>query len=157
MLEYGANINAVASDGQTPLTTAIVNNSYDVLAMLLERWSEYSACPRLNGPNLLRVVAQYADTRTIDILKRTDHFRLKYDKGYSEGDFEDLIRTRHDADEKLLAAFDDFINTVRLIHIAEVQEYKSKRLAKKGCLDVEKGQMADESDNSDEFFDAAAD
>ncbi|KAI1153406.1 ankyrin repeat-containing domain protein [Nemania diffusa] len=155
MLEYGANINAVASDGQTPLTTAIVNNSYDVLEMLLERWAEYSACPRLSGPNLLRVVAQYADLRTIDILKRTDHFRLKYDKEYSEGDFEDSIRSRHDADEKLLATFGDLLNTVRLIHITEVQEHKSKQLAKKGCLDVEKGQIVDDSDNSDEFFDAA--
>ncbi|KAI0868960.1 ankyrin repeat-containing domain protein [Hypoxylon argillaceum] len=150
MLEYGADINAVASDGQTPLTTAIINNSYDVLEMLLEQWSEYSACPCLSAPNLLRVVAQYADLRTIDILKRTDHFRLEYDKAYSEGDFEHSIRSRHDADEKLLGAFGDFMkSTVRLVHIAEVQDYKSKHLAKKGCLDVEKGQIVDGSDNSD--------
>ncbi|KAF2966704.1 hypothetical protein GQX73_g6874 [Xylaria multiplex] len=158
MLKYGANINAVASDGQTPLTTAIINNSYDVLALLLDRWAEYSVCPRLSGPNLLRIVAQYADIRTIEILKETDHFRLKYDRTYSEGDFEEIIRMRHDVDEKLLLAFGDFLDTIRLIHIAEVQEEKQKRKcsARKGCPDVEKGQIGDDSDGSDEFYDATS-
>ncbi|KAI1201511.1 ankyrin repeat-containing domain protein [Nemania serpens] len=156
LLEYGANINAVASDGQTPLTTAIINNSYDVLALLLERWAEYSVCPRLSGPNLLRVVAQYADTRTIEILKETDHFRLKYDKTYSEGDFEEIIRMRHDVDEKILGVFGSLLDTIRLIQIAEVREQKQRRSAMKGCLDVEKGQIEDDSDNSCEFYDATA-
>ncbi|KAI0536684.1 ankyrin repeat-containing domain protein [Xylaria digitata] len=159
MLKYGANINAVASDGQTPLTTAIINNSYDVLALLLDRWAEYSVCPRLSGPNLLRIVAQYADIRTIEILKETDHFRLKYDRTYSEGDFEEIIRMRHDVDEKLLLAFGDFLDTIRLVHIAEAQEGKQKRKwsARKGCPDAEKGQIGDDSDGSDEFHDAISD
>ncbi|KAI0445000.1 ankyrin repeat-containing domain protein [Xylaria telfairii] len=124
LLEYGADINAVAGDGQTPLTTTIINNSHDVLAMLLDRWDEFSACPRLSGPNLLRVASQYGDLRTIEILSKTEHFRLKYDREYGEGDFEDIVKSRHDVDEKLLAAFKDLLDTVRLRQIAGVQEQK---------------------------------
>ncbi|XXG95069.1 hypothetical protein Hte_001329 [Hypoxylon texense] len=159
LLQYGADINAVASDGQTPLTTAIINNSHDVLAMLLDRWAEYSACPRLGGPNLLRVVAQYADPRTIGIMNKTDHFRLKYDSKYSEDAFDEIMKVRHDVDEKLLAEFSAFLDTVRLKHIAEVQDTKRKRSAMKECLDIDiekGGHFVDDSENSDEFFDATA-
>ncbi|KAI0455479.1 ankyrin repeat-containing domain protein [Xylaria acuta] len=153
LLEYGANINAVASDGQTPLTTAIINNSHDVLAMLLDRWDEYSACPHLSGPNLLRVASQYGDYRTIEILSKTDHLRLRYNCEYSEGGFEEIIKLRHDMDEKLLAAFRNLLDTVRLIQIAEVQEQK-KWHAKNRFHDMEKGQIVDDSENSEEFHDA---
>lgn len=157
LLEYGADINAVASDGQTPLTTAIINNSHDVLTMLLDRWAEYSACPRVGGPNLLRVVAQYADPRTIGIMNRTDQFRLKYDSKYSEDAFDEIIGARHDVDEKLQAEFSGFLDTVRLKHIAEVQDNRRKWSVTKECPDIEKGNLVDDSENSDEFFDATAD
>jgi ankyrin repeat protein len=54
LLEYGADINATSTSGSTPLTTAIMNNSRDVLRLILDRWHEYSGCPRLKGPHLLR-------------------------------------------------------------------------------------------------------
>ncbi len=37
LLKFNADINAVASNGQTALTTAIVNNSHKVLLLLLDR------------------------------------------------------------------------------------------------------------------------
>lgn len=154
LLEYGANINAVASDGQTPLTTAIIHNSHDVLSLLLGRWHEYSSCPRLSGPHVIRVMAQYADARTIDIMSQTDHFRLRYDKDYSTGDFEAIIRARYDADEKLQAAFAEFMNTIRQEHIAEAQQHVRMQSEKMGYFDLEKGCSADDSDSSDEFFNA---
>ena len=49
LLEYGADINATSSLGQTPLTTAIAYNSHDVLQLLLDRWFEHSECPRLKS------------------------------------------------------------------------------------------------------------
>lgn len=61
LLEYGANINARSKSGQTPLTAAIQYNNHAVLKLLLERWFEYNQCPRLSGPNLLEIVALYAD------------------------------------------------------------------------------------------------
>ncbi|KAJ8126735.1 hypothetical protein O1611_g6903 [Lasiodiplodia mahajangana] len=144
MLAHGANINAMASDGQTPLTTAIINNSHDVLGLLLERWEEYSTCPRSIGPSLLRIVAQYADIQTISILQRADYFRLTDDKQQSESHFEDLLKARHDVDEKLLVAFSDFIDKVRPIHFTEAREVKDRKSAKKGSLDVEKGQIMED-------------
>ncbi|KAI0481753.1 ankyrin repeat-containing domain protein [Xylaria cf. heliscus] len=126
LLKYGANINAVASDGQTPLTTAIINNSHEVLAMLLDRWDEYSAGSRLSGPNFLRVASQYGDLRTIEILSTTDHLRLEYNRESSQGDFEEMIKSRHDMDEKLLAAFGDLLDNVRQMQIAGVHEQKKR-------------------------------
>lgn len=37
LLEYGANLNAISTAGQTPLTTAVVFNSHDVYQLLLDR------------------------------------------------------------------------------------------------------------------------
>lgn len=101
------------SSGQTPLTTAIIYNSHDVLKLLLDRWQEYNSCPRLKGPHLLQVVAQYADLDTILIPSATTHFRLKYDMHYCIGEFETLLHDRHDADEKLTSAFAELLLIIR--------------------------------------------
>jgi ankyrin repeat protein len=77
LLEYGADLNATSTLGQTPLTTAIAYNSHGVLQLLLDRWFEYSECPRLKGPHLLQITGLYADIETIDILTTTSHFMLK--------------------------------------------------------------------------------
>ena len=76
LLEYGANINATNSAGQTPLTTAIAYNSHNVLRLLLDRWFEYSECPRLKGPHLIYIVSSNSDIYTMTILRDTDHLKL---------------------------------------------------------------------------------
>lgn len=110
LLEYGAEINLAAATEDTPLTTAIMYNSHDVLRLFLERWHDYSVCPRLKGPHLLAIAATYADPETIDILANADHFRLKYDENYTLGDFGRMIRERPDAADKLSLAFDELLS-----------------------------------------------
>jgi ankyrin repeat protein len=68
LLEYGANLNANSTLGQTPLTTAIAYNSHNVLELLLHQRFEYSVCPRPKGPHLLQIAALYADIKSINIL-----------------------------------------------------------------------------------------
>jgi ankyrin repeat protein len=109
LLEYGAEINISSTTGDTPLTTAITHNSHHVSKLFLERWHEYSECPRLKGPHLLNITALYADLKTIDILANTNHFRLKYDKNYALGDFRKTLRERKDATDKLNFAFDELL------------------------------------------------
>ena len=113
LLEYGANINATSAAGQTPLTTAVAYNSHNILRLLLDRWFEYSECPRLTGPHLLQIVALYADVETISILMNTDHFRLKYDSAYALGDFARRLSERSDATEKLILAFEDLLLVIK--------------------------------------------
>ena len=113
LLEYGANINALNSAGQTPLTIAVAYNSHNVLRLLLDRWFEYSECPRLTGPHLLQIVALHADIETIVILMNTDHLRLKYDSSYGLGDFTVRLNERPDATEKLNTAFDELLAIVK--------------------------------------------
>jgi Ankyrin repeats (3 copies)/Ankyrin repeats (many copies) len=112
LLEYGANINATSSLGQTPLTTAIAYNSHGVLQLLLDRWFEYSECPRLKGPHLLQITGLYADIATINILTTTSHFMLKYDRDFVIGDFITRLRQRSDLTEKLVAAFESLVNVI---------------------------------------------
>ena len=112
LLEYGANINATSAAGQTPLTTAVAYNSHNVLRLLLDRWFEYSECPRLTGPHLLQIVALYADIETVSILTKTDHLRLKYDSSYTLGDFRSRLNERPDAMEKLILAFDELMGVI---------------------------------------------
>lgn len=114
LLEYGANINATSAAGQTPLTTAVAYNSHNVLRLLLDRWFEYSECPRLTGPHLLQLVALYADIETISILTDTDHLHLKYDWSYALGDFVSRLSERPDATEKLILAFDGLMGVIKL-------------------------------------------
>lgn len=115
LLEYGADINAMSTSGETPLTTAITFNSHNVLRLFLDRWHEYSVCPRLKGPNLLGVAARHADTETLSILAGADHFRSRYDRMYSVGDFKKTLQQRPDgADEKLVMAFDQLLAVINL-------------------------------------------
>lgn len=113
LLEYGANINAINSAGQTPLTIAVAYNSHNVLRLLLDRWFEYSECPRLTGPHLLQIVALHADFETMTTLMNTDHLRLKYDSSYGYGDFAVRLNERPDATEKLITAFDELLATIK--------------------------------------------
>lgn len=113
LLEYGANINAISASGQTPLTTTVAYNSHNVLRLLLDRWFEYSECPRLTGPHLLQIVALYADIETISILMNTDHLHLKYDSSYTLGDFRNRLIGRPDATEKLVLAFDGLLGVIK--------------------------------------------
>ncbi|KAK8059217.1 TPR Domain containing protein [Apiospora saccharicola] len=110
LLEYGAGINNLASSGDSPLTTAITHNSHSVLRLFLERWHEYSVCPRLRGPNLLETAAMFADSETVRILAATDHFRVKADKQYTLGDFRGKLLQRPDNTDELIAAFDEFLS-----------------------------------------------
>lgn len=112
LLEYGADLNAISTSGATPLTTAITCNSHDVLQLILDRWHEYSTCPRLKGPHLLQIVATYADIKTINTLAATDHLRSMYDKQYTLGDFGSRLRQRPDLTEKLTLAFDELLSII---------------------------------------------
>ncbi|KAJ4287018.1 hypothetical protein N0V90_012899 [Kalmusia sp. IMI 367209] len=112
LLEYGANINATTATGQTPLTTAITLNSHNVLRLLLDRWYEYSTCPRLHGPHLLRTAALFADLETIKILTATDHFKLKYDKLYVLADCVEQFTDRFDVTEESISAFRDLLSVL---------------------------------------------
>ncbi|KGO77701.1 hypothetical protein PITC_010650 [Penicillium italicum] len=115
LLEYGADINAISADGSTPLTTAITYNSHNVLRLILDRWHEYSVCPRLKGPNLLQIAALYADPQTLRILAATDHFRMKYDNQYTLGDFGNRLRQRPDLTDDLALSFDDLLRVINQV------------------------------------------
>ncbi|KAJ5961042.1 ankyrin repeat containing protein [Penicillium vulpinum] len=110
LLEHNANPNAMMNDGKTPLTAAITYNNGGVLRVLLNGWNNYITCPRLAGPNLLDVVADFADTETIHILAMAEHLRFNSDRQYvlSAGASE-RIRNRPNASEKLIAAFDELL------------------------------------------------
>jgi ankyrin repeat protein len=112
LLEYGADINSESCDGSTPLTTAITYNSHNVLSLFLDRWHEYSTCPRLQGPNLLHIAALHADCRTLQILAAADHLKRKYDKQYTVGDFNNCLKKRPDWSDDLAAEFDNLLNVI---------------------------------------------
>lgn len=109
LLDYNANINAANIDQQTPLTTAIIYNSHGVLELLLDHWEEFSTCPRLKGPHLLEITALYADAETVELLAKTDHFKLKYDATYNMREFAKRLTERVDVTDELIQAFDELL------------------------------------------------
>ncbi|KAL3456695.1 ankyrin repeat-containing domain protein [Aspergillus heterothallicus] len=122
LLEYGANINATSASNQTPLITAIINNSHRVLKLLLDRWMEYSECPRLKEPNLLEVAALYGDQQTLRILAGADHFRLKCDHVWGIGNFMERLKERHDVSEKLVLAFAELLAVIETEILLDEQD-----------------------------------
>ncbi|MCJ1274138.1 hypothetical protein MMC21_001933 [Puttea exsequens] len=112
LLKCGADINAMSTLGQMASTIAIAYKSHNVLQLLLDRWFEYSVCPRLRGPHLLQIVALYADIETMKILTTTDRFELKNDKTNLADDFTTRLHERADANEKLIFAFEDLIRVL---------------------------------------------
>ena len=112
LLAYGANINATSKLGQTPLTTAITYNSHNVLRLLLDRWREFSTCPRHQGPNLLQIAALHADVETINILTASDHLISRSDRMCIIGDFETRLHERLDVTDELVAKFDELVTII---------------------------------------------
>ena len=126
LLEYGADINAADITSHTPLRTAITYNSHNVLQLLLDRWSQYSSCPRLQEPHLLETAAVFADLETLKILVATDHFRLKYNSDYILADCAARVQDRYDVDDQILAAFHDLVSVIS--DIPEMAENGLSRL-----------------------------
>lgn len=114
LLEYGADINTTSKNGQMPLTTAIQYNNHPVLRLLLERWFEYAECPRLTGPNLLEIVAQYADGETMLLLTAAEHLRVSKDSSYVLDHYHKVLEERIDFSDKLGAAFEDLLSVLRM-------------------------------------------
>ncbi|KAL9126173.1 MAG: hypothetical protein Q9217_004735 [Psora testacea] len=153
LLEYGANINSVLAAGQTPLTTAVTFNSHNVLQLLLDRWFEYSKCPRLTGPHLLQVVALYADAETMAILTATDHLKLKSDQNYLLGDFVSRINERLDTTAKLTQAFTELLSIIS--QGPEVDHPEDTRIEAGLMANEQKTFGYGESDSSQEDFENA--
>lgn len=160
LLEYGADINAKSVTGQTPLATAIANNSHNILQLLLDRWFEYTECPRLKGPDLLQIVALYADIETMSILSATDHLLLKYDKNYGVSDFVSRLRQRPDASDKLILALEELLNIIKQESLAN---HGTENLMESGLVPSEPLDNAElanileqaNSEESDEEFENA--
>lgn len=144
LLNHGADINAVSTTTQTALTTAVTHNSHNVLQLLLDRWQEYSSCPRLKGPHLLQITALYADLETIKILTCVDHFALSYDKDYASSDFASRLRDRPGVIDELKDAFADLLSVVNDCPQLKMQE----ELAETGLL-------GSYQDSDDDHFDDA--
>ena len=53
LLEFGADLTAMSTNGRTPLTTAIIYNNHPVLQLFVDRCYEYITTIRLNGSYLL--------------------------------------------------------------------------------------------------------
>jgi hypothetical protein len=54
----------------------------------------------------------FADLETLKILVATDHFRLKYDKDYILADCANQVQGRYDADDQIVAAFQDLVSVI---------------------------------------------
>jgi hypothetical protein len=118
LLERGASTDAVsAAAGQTVLTAAVAGNCHgDLRLLLLQGINGGGSRPPLRAPCLLETAARYADCETLGLLGLgVDRVRLeecgkKSDLGAG---LEEVLRQRHDGDEKLRCVFADFLAIVR--------------------------------------------
>ncbi len=149
LLEYGADLNATSKAGQTPLTTAIAYNNHSVLKLLLDRWFEYSECPRLKGPHLLEFVAQYADAKTMSILASASHLKLNYDKGYVLEHVTTRLHERVNVTDELIEAFTELLDVVK--RAPEAHHRGAQSLIEAGLLTHQESRS--EKDDTEESSD----
>ncbi len=136
LMEYGADLDAHSNDGKTALTRATVHNNYPVLQILLDLWYMYSACPRLAAPNLLGVIAEYADVETMRIFASSEHLRLRGDRSYMLAAMaSDQVRRRPDTSEELITALDELLYSFGL----EQTETNSDQALEKGLVENGRG------------------
>lgn len=148
LMENNADLNATTHDGKTPLTTAIVYNNHEVLKLFLDFWARYETCPRLAGPKLLQIVADFADISTIQILSDCEHFQLHGDKQYATAvEASERLRVRANTSEELIAAFDEFVTL-----ISEEKDVLKEAMLESGFL--RRSTASSSSDEEVTFLDA---
>ncbi|GAB7365782.1 hypothetical protein MBLNU230_g7117t1 [Neophaeotheca triangularis] len=115
LLEYGADLNAMSNNGRTPLTTAIMHNNHEVLKIFIEKCYEYIvAAARLRGPQLLPIIAEYADYETMSILASSNPLKVSYDlRPESLAATSRVLKGRRDYSDKLAMAFEELITIVQ--------------------------------------------
>lgn len=74
LLEHGADMDYMSSNGHTPLMTAIMHNRYEVLRFFLDKRADI-----LKGDQLLPMIAEHADSETMSILESSQFFDLSRD------------------------------------------------------------------------------
>ena len=156
LLDYGADINATSKDGRTALTTTIIYNNHSVLRLLLDRWFEYTECPRLKGPHLLDLVIDYADIETMTILTHATHLQIHGDNGYVLEKFISQLRKRHDLTDDMIAAFELLLDAIRETPKKSTRKghhhFMSRHPVRNKEKDVEA--LLKEEESNDEFEDA---
>ncbi|KAK6538421.1 hypothetical protein TWF694_010006 [Orbilia ellipsospora] len=58
------------------------------------------------------MIALYADVETVQQLRKTDHFKLKYDRNYVQSEFVRLLKERADLSDALLQAFEELLGVI---------------------------------------------
>lgn len=153
LLDYGANINATAKEERTPLTTAIIYNNHDVLLLLLDRWFEYTECPRLKGPHLLDLIVEHADVETMTILTNAKHLQFRRDNDYVLERSAAQLNNRLDLTDAMVAAFKGLLDTIS-DSPKRSKGIESLRKSKVTDLEKGKGMSEDDTESVDEYEDA---
>lgn len=153
LLDYGANINATAKEERTPLTTAIIYNNHDVLHLLLDRWFEYTECPRLKGPHLLDLIVEHADVETMTILTNAKHLQFRRDNDYVLERSAAQLNNRLDLTDAMVAAFKGLLDTIS-DSPKRSKGIESLRKSKVTDLEKGKGMSEDDTESVDEYEDA---
>ncbi len=153
LLDYGANINATAKEERTPLTTAIIYKNHDVLRLLLDRWFEYTECPRLKGPHLLDLIVEHADVETMTILTNAKHLQFRRDNDYVLERSAAQLNNRLDLTDAMVAAFKGLLHTIS-DSPKRSKGIESLRKSKVTDLEKGKGMSEDDTESVDEYEDA---
>lgn len=108
-------------------------------------------CPRLSGPDLLNIAADFADIETIRILAASEHLKIHGDEGYVlAAKSSDIIKNRPDVSEDLIVAFEELLSLMSDEH----SEMGEEGLLESGLLSGIPSSLSDDGSNLIMFEDA---
>lgn len=107
LLTCGADLDYITKNGHSPFTTAIMCNNHGMLKLFFDRCHS-----RPKWPQLLPIIAEFADAETISILASSNPKEALLDRDGFAVDRKTL-RSRIDYDERLGDAFESLFSVAR--------------------------------------------
>lgn len=109
LLTYSADPGYISSNGQSPLTMAMIYNNHAVLKLFIDRCDT----SRLKGVQLLFILAESADAETMSILASSDLLKYRLWNGDEFAAGREVLRSRIDYDEELGNAYEELFSITR--------------------------------------------
>ncbi|KAK3897890.1 ankyrin [Staphylotrichum tortipilum] len=121
LLRSGAGIDVYNPEGQTALHAAVItqnvefHNSHAVLKLFVDRRYEHVTAAHVTGPQVLGVIAEHADVKTMSIIASSLLLKLSLNggvDGFVAGC--EILLERRDYDEKLSHAFEELLSSIAI-------------------------------------------
>ena len=143
-IEYGADLNSLNNEGDTPLNQAIFSQKADVVELLLRRRAARNLLNQ-NGDSVLHYSARYANLETIKVLQNANMQHISTESLNKQGKSpRQEVEERNTRPDHFLETFDELLDGI----------HARNEVATHDSSEQSQAEQCDADDSGDDFFDA---